>query len=55
MIEFNNGFNHRESKFYLYSQKLVAFTGISQEVEFLGCNYRPDVSSFHRNHNQVCR
>lgn len=54
IVEFNNGFNHRETRMYLYSQRQVALTRIGQELQTLG-SFFTHLSPHHHNHNQVAK
>lgn len=54
MVDFNNGLNHRETLFYLYSQRQVALTEKGREIRALGAFFTTEIPGEH-NHNMVCK
>lgn len=54
MVDFNNGLNHRETLFYLYSQRQVALTEKGREIRALGAFFTAENPGEH-NHNMVCK
>ncbi|CAO3652375.1 unnamed protein product [Mucor hiemalis] len=54
IVTFNNGFNHRETLFYLFSQRQVALAEMGREIRALGAVYNQENHGNH-NHNMVCK
>lgn len=54
VVNFNNGFNYRETQFFLFSQRQIALTRIRQELQCLGSLYTANAPGNH-NHNMMVK